>query len=147
MKYAIHYTCGHEGEASLVGPGARRERRIEAMEREVCPECQAAAVARHAEANGLPQLSGSPKQVAWAGGLRVELVGQWAREVAHAEGHIKDGEASAVSPEVGALICAAARADLEARRGWTSARAWIDARDTRAPFMAALAGYREGVQR
>lgn len=84
-QYTINHSCGHTGHVTLFGPTKDRYRRIEWLETRECDECykegiaaeKAAESARAAErqtALGLPELSGSDKQVAWALVLRQRVL-------------------------------------------------------------------------
>lgn len=65
------YACGHYGEREqMYGPMRGREARLEAYKRQVCPDCRKAEADKLAEVAGLPLLSGSPKQIAWASEIR-----------------------------------------------------------------------------
>ncbi len=69
-EYPKH-ACGHAGErVQMYGPTDGRERRLRAMERQDCPECRAMRAKEQAAAAGLPELSGTPKQIAWASEIR-----------------------------------------------------------------------------
>lgn len=78
MKYPVTYKCGHEDCVDLCGPVKTRMWRLEQMEDELCPECRRKAenerVTKLAEENGLAQLSGTEKQVAWAMKLRQDIL-------------------------------------------------------------------------
>lgn len=39
-KYEINHTCGHTSTVQLFGKCSERERKIEWMERQECPECR-----------------------------------------------------------------------------------------------------------
>lgn len=85
-KYQITYSCGHEGEIQLFGKMSERDRKIAWLEREgLCPECykakkaaereEAAKKAQSAAKDmGLPCLSGSEKQIAWAETIRKDAL-------------------------------------------------------------------------
>ena len=82
MKTNITYACGHEGTVQLYGKSADRERKKAWMEKNaVCPACQTAerekkarkAIQETADLS-LPALTGSPKQIEWASGIRAEKV-------------------------------------------------------------------------
>ena len=69
-KYSVKHTCGHISEVALFGPSKDREYRLDRMRENVCLNCENAANAeRNAEA-GLPALTGTPKQIAWAESIR-----------------------------------------------------------------------------
>lgn len=68
-QYDIKYACGHEERIQLFGKTAERKRRISRLEAMKCPECRAAE-----DSQGLPKLTGSVKQVAWAASIRREFI-------------------------------------------------------------------------
>lgn len=78
MKYEITYKCGHEGCVDLCGPFKTRQWRLEQMADELCQECarkhEAAKLAKDAEDNELPALTGSEKQVTWAMKIRHDML-------------------------------------------------------------------------
>lgn len=86
MKYDVTYTCGHVATIQLYGKTAERESRIKYLEGNcVCPECYKAQkdaerkaenekAAEAAETRGMQELSGSPKQVAWANTIREKVM-------------------------------------------------------------------------
>ena len=73
-KYTINHTCGHQVTIQLFGAYKDRERRIAYLETCECDECLKekanAAAAAAKEERGLPDLTGSEKQVAWANTIR-----------------------------------------------------------------------------
>ncbi len=69
-KYKITYACGHTAEVQLYGKEAEREKKIKWYATIDCPDCEAREQRETAEAAGLPHLTGSEKQVAWATKLR-----------------------------------------------------------------------------
>ena len=73
-KYTINHICGHSVEIQLFGKYADRERRIAYLETQECDECRKAkanaAAAKAKAERGLPDLTGSEKQVAWANTIR-----------------------------------------------------------------------------
>jgi hypothetical protein len=81
-KYDVKFSCGHTETVYLYGPLKDRYRKIEWMEStKVCSACYQAekeeakkaeveAVAARADEYGLPELTGSEKQVAWALAIR-----------------------------------------------------------------------------
>ena len=92
MKYDVLFSCGHEETVSLFGPGKERERTISWYRSAgLCSECYAKrkqerynernqAHAEEAKSAGLPALTGTEKQIAWAETLRVELYKKWIKE-------------------------------------------------------------------
>ena len=85
-KYDVRFSCGHVATICLYGKEADRQRKIAWYEENgLCPDCyrkqqeeekKAAAEKAAAEAAslGLPELVGSPKQIAWADKIRVGIV-------------------------------------------------------------------------
>lgn len=84
--YEIRHSCGHTVETQIYGTNVHgeREREAERMAARPCPECRwAAEEARRRAANaeaaranaeaGMAALDGSPKQVAWAEGIRAGM--------------------------------------------------------------------------
>ncbi len=65
-KYTVTYKCGHTAEVQLYGKEAERQRKIKWYSTILCPECEACEAVRVATEKGYPELTGSPKQVAWA---------------------------------------------------------------------------------
>ena len=78
MKYDVTFSCGHTATIELFGPGKERERKISWYETHgECPECYKARkqaereaidaqAAQESREKQWPELSGTPKQVAWA---------------------------------------------------------------------------------
>ena len=81
MKYTLTLSCGHEETVDIYGSKDERKRKIWYYENhDICSACaEAHRKAREEEADqmeqelGLPELSGSPKQVAWAKRIRLDL--------------------------------------------------------------------------
>lgn len=77
-KYTVNYKCGHEGTVQLYGKTSERERKLEWMSQTMlCADCYKAEQERqNVQAGmdnivaGLPMLTGSEKQIAWAESLR-----------------------------------------------------------------------------
>ena len=76
----INYSCGHVGQVQMYGKHSERDRKAAWMEKNaLCDVCAAKARdaqnQRAAQTNaeaGLPSLSGTPKQIAWAETLRAQ---------------------------------------------------------------------------
>jgi len=70
MRYELTHTCGHVAEFQLFGSRTERERKVEWLESQPCRQCKliadGARAAQANEADSLPALVGSPKQIAWA---------------------------------------------------------------------------------
>lgn len=85
-KYSVTRACGHEETVVLFGKIKNREWRLENVEpQKLCSECYHAELKRrHEEENreaaeaaremGLPSLTGTEKQVAWAESIRQQLL-------------------------------------------------------------------------
>lgn len=70
MKYEVKYSCGHKGTVTLYGKSRERERKIEWMEKQLCPQCKRDMEQKEnndfeAEYEGLASLKGSEKQIAY----------------------------------------------------------------------------------
>lgn len=79
-KYEITHCCGHVRTYNLFGKTDDRNRKIEWLESQPCPDCkreeQNAEAAKKAAAENRPVLTGSEKQVAWANTLREEVISE-----------------------------------------------------------------------
>lgn len=132
----ITYSCGHTGEVQVTGKRADRESKKAWHERQKCKECWRVAQSKHAaqmnaEA-GLPSLTGSEKQIAWAESLRAK----WLKKIADdsykrsigydliAIKGIKDAcDKMGMTPEKFTAIWDVTVAELTAE---TSAKFWIE---------------------
>ena len=86
MKYDVTFSCGHTATVELFGPGKERERKISWYETHgECPECYKARkqaereaidaqAAQESKEKQWPDLSGTPKQIAWANAIRKEKI-------------------------------------------------------------------------
>lgn len=81
--YDITYECGHTTRKQLYGKMSDRDRTVEWYKTIKCPECEAKAQAEKAEADGLPQLTGSEKQIAWAIQIRNKAIEMFDAEIRH----------------------------------------------------------------
>lgn len=85
-KYTVTRACGHEETVVLFGKGKDREWRLENVEpQKLCSECWQAELTRQreeeyqkavqeAQDSGLPELTGTEKQIAWAERVRISLL-------------------------------------------------------------------------
>lgn len=77
-KYTVKHTCGCEHTYNLFGKHTDRDRTITWLEGQVCPSCKRAAEEEAAkeitEGMELPELEGSPKQIAWANTIRAKFI-------------------------------------------------------------------------
>lgn len=123
-KYTITCACGHEHTFSLVGPHKSREWYLEKAKDEDCPACKEEArkaaiefenkvAAEKSAEMELPELEGSPKQVAWANTLRIAFI------------DIMEKKMSKVKPEYADMF----QRFYEMITSETSAKFFIDTRD------------------
>ena len=135
MKYSVNHICGHTETHTLYGPGKERERKLSWMETTDCSECYQAAlkIQRDAEnakaaeinqANALPTLTGSEKQIAWAETIRAEKIAQLDELICAANTQIANGAAKADDPNVINFFAWA-----ETLRNTTASSWWIDNRN------------------
>lgn len=84
-KYTVTHACGHDHTYQLYGPNRERERKIAWLAEQDCPECakrareeqhkaEAEEAAKVTEGMDLPELTGTPKQVAWANTIRGQFI-------------------------------------------------------------------------
>ena len=75
-KYTVTHTCGHTQEVNLFGKHTERDRRIAWLETQLCPECKRKQELENAkaQASGLPELTGSEKQIEWAMVIRQKWI-------------------------------------------------------------------------
>ena len=113
-QYTINHTCGHSAVHRLFGKHVDRERTIKYREQDVCPDCYKAQQAAKIDAAsvGLPELTGSEKQIAWARKIRVKC--------------LADIDAFGVQHKPNAERWTAAKAHLAVK---TSSSFWIDNND------------------
>lgn len=152
-KYDIEYKCGHIETEQLYGKTSERERYVEwAKDNKLCPECYREAKELHqkeeslkaATANseaGLPPLTGTEKQIAWAETIRAERIKEIDAATASYDDKLKNmadknlmDKANARALEDGflsledAFICG--KEATKAIKGITSAHWWIDNRSS-----------------
>lgn len=96
--YDVTFSCGHTDRVQLYGPGKERDRWIEWAENSgLCPECyeemkrkqyeeKVQKAQEEAQEWGLPELTGTEKQIAWANVLRQNAI----KEFKVLKEHIKD---------------------------------------------------------
>lgn len=140
----ITYACGHAIEQQLYGKMAERERIISSAARHYCPACRAAAAHRDSQADGLPALKGSNKQVGWAGEIRARIIPEINAAIERGQNTIKKIEAGEFSDratpeqcaaEVGRLLGVIAKA--QAIKATEKATYWIDNRSNSVNAMLA----------
>lgn len=69
-KYTVTYKCGHTAEVQLYGKEAERQKKIAWYSTINCLDCETKEQKDKAEVAGLPEFTGSDKQIAWATKLR-----------------------------------------------------------------------------
>ena len=133
-KYTITHKCGHEEVHNISGPVKDRDRKAEYLASRVCRECWLAEQNKKAEADasanqaaGLPELSGSAKQISWAESIRAKVIGRLEGMISTGRQHLIDTGADearlAAADEAG-------RKGLDWLKGHTESRWWIDHRDS-----------------
>jgi hypothetical protein len=126
----INYTCGHNDRIQMYGKNTERESRKAWLEKGVCPDCyrkqkeeerkiESEVAAEQARENGLPELAGSEKQIAWAETIRKNALTSTRNKIK--EGYVaKDAEEAALIK-----VSQEAKNQLETEK---SAKWWIDNR-------------------
>lgn len=131
MQYTITHTCGHSETVDIYGTNSHgeRERKAEWMRSQPCQDCrrttETAQALESAQARGLPTLTGSEKQIAWAERIRAAFVARMTDEIAKNARVLsrEDAERAAQQAEwTRAALTAAVSAQ-------TSAAWWIDHRE------------------
>jgi hypothetical protein len=128
-KYTVTRACGHTETVALFGKGKDRDWRLENVEpQKLCYECWQAELARQreeeyqkavqeAQESGLPGLTGTEKQIAWAERIRISILEK-------VEG-LLDKMLKSENPNLENIELA--RRAIQAK---TSASWWIDHRDS-----------------
>ena len=127
MRYELTHTCGHVAEFQLFGSRTERERKVEWLQSQPCRQCKLAeegARAAQPERQS-PGALGSPKQVV---GEQIRRAGDNAGKVRR----IDPAALAATKPTIalGTEYVEVYEATRGKLRGETSARWWIDNKDT-----------------
>jgi hypothetical protein len=124
-KTTITHACAHRAVHNLTGPGRQRDSREVWLAGQPCRDClNAAETAVAAQANaGLPALTGTDKQIAWAETLRAKALA----ELDAVLDKLAKGEQPPPTPET-AYILEGLHAAVAALKAQTQARVWIDNR-------------------
>ena len=128
-NYTIVRACGHEAEVKVRGAMPTRERKLDRERQRICGRCaiekQRSEAEVAAEAEELPALVGTPKQIAWAMTLRHQALADaknyldYLRESGRLKGRVgRDTE----------LFEAQKERALEPLKARTEAAWWIDRR-------------------
>ena len=92
--YDITYTCGHTARMQFYGPNREREWKIAQESSKMCRECYIAQQQKmaqdRAEAEDLPALEGTDKQISWGVQLRDRLLTTFDRERRKIPEHLQD---------------------------------------------------------
>ena len=141
-NYTIVRACGHEARVKARGAPPARERKLELERQRICGRCaiekQRSEAEAAAEAEELPALTGTPKQIAWAMTLRhkalvdAETYLDYLRESGQLKGRVgRDME----------LFEAQKERALEPLKARTEAAWWIDRRhESGASLLEGLCG-------
>ena len=122
MKREVTYHCGHSETRSFSGRHSARDAYIEKLSREDCPACRAAQAKTRSAAAGLPTLTGSDKQIAWAEQIRQQAVTAFAEAQSVIEAAAPDADSRQRALDTLATI-------RTRTMGTTDAGIWIDIRD------------------
>ena len=76
MKYDITHSCGCVETVDIIGSNTHgeRDRKIAWLESKPCRECEHKAAVEKANAEGMAELEGSEKQIAWALDIRRDMI-------------------------------------------------------------------------
>ena len=122
MKREVTYHCGHSETRSFSGSHSARDAYIDKLSREDCPACRSAQAATRSADAGLPTLTGSDKQIAWAEQIRQQAVTAFAEA--------QDVIESAAPDEASKQRALDTLATIRTRTmGTTDSHIWIEIRD------------------
>lgn len=140
--YGVNYACGHHDRMQVYGPTKDRQRIADAEGRKDCPDCwrvkrdqrnaeAALAASADAAANGLPELIGSPKQIAWAETIRQKMLADLAPVTLSKRAQLVLLEQGGVSlaDQRWTQIAEATDTQIATYRAQASAKWWIDHHD------------------
>jgi len=122
----ITRSCGHVETHSLYGKQSLRDWKVARLESEPCLKCRNGAAAVANQSAGLPALTGSEKQIAWAESIRAAALPRISSSVASIQ-----NDALLFDEIQRAVVLDAAILIEEEWRTCTSASDWIDSRDLR----------------
>ncbi|MCI8337924.1 MAG: hypothetical protein HFH62_04450 [Lachnospiraceae bacterium] len=131
----VYEQCGHEGSVSITGgKSAEKEEKAKWYFSGLCPECykkkkeeeriqRNADAAKEAEELELPELTGTPKQVAWANTLRLNMYKVMSERIGLCIKRLQENGSEECTPQ-----------ELAMAFDWfmqekTEARFWIDRRE------------------
>jgi hypothetical protein len=133
MQTTITHTCGHTETVQMYGTSKERDSKATWLAGKPCQECQRKAqqaqATESAQAQRLPALVGSDKQVAWATTIRAELLGKVAamRKEFEAAGRKQNVTEDVMSAQMGQFDGLVAKLTAQTAASW-----WIDRRSNSA---------------
>lgn len=122
----LTFACGHTEQVQLYGKMSERDRQVAAALHHDCPACRAANAQAAAAEASLPALTGSEKQVGWAGEVRAKLMPEIDAMGAKARGAfaaLPADQQAARGAELDKILRAVAIVKANTKAGW-----WIDQR-------------------
>jgi hypothetical protein len=129
MQTTITHTCGHTETVQMYGTSSERDSKAAWLAGKPCQECQRKAqqaqATESAQAQGLPALTGSDKQVAWATTIRAELLGKVAtmRKEFESTGRKQNATEDVMAAQMGQFDALVAKLTAQTAAAW-----WIDRR-------------------
>ena len=133
MQTTITHTCGHTETVQMYGSASERDSKAAWLASKPCQECQRKAqqaqATESAQAQGLPALTGSDKQVAWATTIRAEQLGKVAkmRQEFEATGRKQNVTEDVMAAQMGQFDALVAKLATQTAASW-----WIDRRSSSA---------------
>ena len=133
MQTTITHTCGHTETVQMYGSSSERDSKAAWLAGKPCQECQRnaqqAQATESAQAQGLPALVGSEKQVAWALTIRAEQLGKVAamRKEFEAIGRKQNVTEDVMATQMGQFDALVAKLTAQTAAAW-----WIDRRSNSA---------------
>jgi len=149
-KVTVTHLCGHDERIGVFGSQRDRDWRVTSEERKLCFDCykqqQQAAAEAKAEAEQLPALVGTEKQVAWAVSIRAKLLEEIERAVLgeyreQLDRTVADGKVTREEADIAMLQVLGYVARV---RQQTEARYWIDNRSASARSLLAAISKNKG---
>ncbi len=130
-NWHIEHSCGHSADYQMSGPRDGRERKAAWLASSPCKACEDQARAEADKTAALPELTGTPKQISWARGLRQTVIAELpaieARLVAFQE---RESSKPSDIERARATLSAIAHIRAQVSAGW-----WIDNRHASAQLL------------
>lgn len=124
-KYHITHSCGHTLEHRLDGPERERPARRDRLAGRTCNACRTQEAAASNQTMGMPPLTGTDRQIAWAESIRNELAPRMDELI---QEHLSRGRAAGYSADDVARTQDHLAWVYRAVMNTTSAGWWIDHR-------------------